>query len=174
MKSVRVSLFILSAVFSVSVSAGDNIAIGFSPGGSAQRLIVNLIAGAGQTLDVAAYEFTSRPVAQALISQSQRGVAVRLVADEKVSHDRYSLVFLLACSGVPVRTDDRYNIMHNKFIVADGMNTETGSFNYTSSAEKRNAENVLAVFDNKAVAAEYNAEFERLWSESAPVMCQDK
>jgi len=174
MKSVRVSLFILSAVFSVSVSAGDNIAIGFSPGGSAQRLILNLIAGAGQTLDVAAYEFTSRPVAQALISQSQRGVAVRLFADEKVSHDRYSLVSLLACSGVPVRTDDRYNIMHNKFIVADGMNTETGSFNYTSSAEKRNAENALAVFDNKAVAAEYNAEFERLWSESAPVMCQDK
>lgn len=78
MKSVRISLFILSAVFSVSVSAGDNIAIGFSPGESAQRLILNLIAGAGQTLDVAAYEFTSRPVAQALISQSQRGVAVRL------------------------------------------------------------------------------------------------
>lgn len=148
MKSVRISLFILSAVFSVSVSAGNNIAVGFSPGESAQRLILNLIAGAGKTLDVAAYEFTSRPVAQALISQSQRGVAVR--------------------------TDDRYSIMHNKFIVADGVNTETGSFNYTSSAEKRNAENALAVFDNKAVAAEYNAEFERLWNESAPVTCQDK
>lgn len=99
---------------------------------------------------------------------------VRLVADEKVSHDRHSLVFLLACSGVLVRTDDRYSIMHNKFIVADGMNTETGSFNYTSSAEKRNAENALAVFDNKEVAAEYNAEFERLWNESTPVTCQDK
>ncbi|WP_239001203.1 phospholipase D-like domain-containing protein [Pantoea stewartii] len=92
MKSVRVSLFILSAVSSISVSAGDNIAVGFSPGGSAQRLILNLIAGAGKTLNIAAYEFTSRPVADALISQSQRGVAVRLVADEKVSHDRYSLV----------------------------------------------------------------------------------
>jgi len=174
MKSVRVSLFILSGVFSVSASAGDNIAVGFSPGGTVQRLILNLIAGAEKRLDVAAYEFTSRPVADALISQSQRGVAVRLVADEKVSHGRYSLVSLLACSEVPVRTDDRYNIIHNKFIVADGMNTETGSFNYTSSAEKRNAENVLAVFDNKAVAAEYNAEFERLWNESTPVTCQDK
>jgi len=100
MKFMRVSLFIMSAVFSVSASAGYNIAVGFSPGGSAQRLILNVIAGAGKTLDVAAYEFTSRPVAQALISQSQRGVAVRLVADEKVSHDRYSLVSLLACSGV--------------------------------------------------------------------------
>ncbi|WP_432369315.1 phospholipase D family protein (plasmid) [Pantoea allii] len=174
MKSVRVGFFILSGVFSLSASAGDNLAVGFSPGGTAQRLILNLIAGAGKTLNVAAYEFTSRPVAEALISQSQRGVAVRLVADEKVSHDRYSLVSLLACSGVPVRTDDRYSIMHNKFIVADGMNTETGSFNYTSSAGKRNAENVLAVFDNKAVAAEYNAEFERLWNESTPVTCQDK
>lgn len=174
MKSLRVSLFILSAVFSISAHAGDNIAVGFSPGGSAQRLILNLIAGAGKTLDVAAYEFTSRPIADALISQSQHGVAVRLVADEKVSHGSHSLVSLLACSGVPVRTDDRYSIMHNKFIVADGVNTETGSFNYTSSAEKRNAENALAVFDNKAVAAEYNAEFERLWNESTPVTCQDK
>lgn len=174
MISVRFSLFILSAVFSLSVSAGENIAVGFSPGGTAQRLILNVIAGTGKTLNVAAYEFTSRPVADALISQLQRGVAVRLVADEKVSHGHYSLVSLLACSGVPVRTDDRYNIMHNKFIVADGMNTETGSFNYTSSAEKRNAENALAVFDNKAVAAEYNAEFERLWNESSPVTCQDK
>ena len=174
MKSVRVSLFILSGVFSLSASAGDNIAVGFSPGGTAQRLILNLIAGAEKTLNVAAYEFSSRPVADALISQTQRGVAVRLVADEKVSHGRYSLVSLLACSGVPVRTDDRYNIMHNKFIVADGVNTETGSFNYISSAEKRNAENALAVFDNKEVAAGYNAEFERLWNESTPVTCQDK
>jgi hypothetical protein len=47
-------------------------------------------------------------------------------------------------------------------------------YNYTSSAEKRNAENALAVFANKAVAAEYNAEFERLWNESTPVKCQDK
>lgn len=132
---MRVCLFILSAIFSVSVSAGGNIAVVFSPGGSAQHLILNLIAVAGKTLDVAAYEFTSRPVADALISQSQRGVAVRLVADEKVSYGRYSLVSLLACSSVPVRTDDRYHIMHNKFIVADKMNTETGSFNYTSSAE---------------------------------------
>jgi len=65
MKLVRVSLFILSAVFSVSASAGDNIAVGFSPGGSAQRLILNVIAGAGKTLNVAAYEFTSRPVVSA-------------------------------------------------------------------------------------------------------------
>lgn len=72
MKSVWVSLFILSTVFSLSLPAGDNIAVGFSPGGSAQRLILNLIAGAGKTLDVAAYEFT-RPVAARRGGPSGRG-----------------------------------------------------------------------------------------------------
>ena len=66
-----------------------------------------------------------------------RGVKVRLVADEKKSRDRWSLVGQLACAGVDVRLNGMYSIMHNKFVVTDGSAVETGSFNYTSSAEKR-------------------------------------
>jgi phosphatidylserine/phosphatidylglycerophosphate/cardiolipin synthase-like enzyme len=66
---------------------------------------------------------------------------------------------------VPVRVDYRYAIMHNKFIVVDGETVEEDSFNYTSAAETKNAENVL-VLNDPAVAAKYGQEWQRLWDES--------
>ncbi|MBS0899801.1 phospholipase D family protein [Pantoea dispersa] len=151
--------------------AEGSVTAGFSPGGTALDLILQLTGRALQSADVAAYDFTSRPVAQALSDAVARGVKVRLVADEKKSRDRWSLVRQLACAGVDVRLNGMYSIMHNKFMVTDGSAVETGSFNYTSSAEKRNAENALVIQDEPGIARQYQAEFNRLWNESVPVTC---
>ncbi|PQK87839.1 phospholipase D family protein [Pantoea ananatis] len=151
--------------------SGTDQQAGFSPGGTAQELIISFIRSATGSADVAAYQFTSEPVAEALVQLSRRGVPVRLVADEKKSHDRWSLVNELACSGIQVRTDAQYSIMHNKFIVTGNNGVQTGSFNYTSSAEKRNAENALVVRDSLPVSKQYQDEFNRLWAESSPVQC---
>ncbi len=70
-----------------------------------------------------------------------------------------------------MRINGMYSIMHNKFIVADGSAVETGSFNYTSSSEKRNAENALVIKDEPDIASRYQSEFNRLCNESAPVAC---
>jgi phosphatidylserine/phosphatidylglycerophosphate/cardiolipin synthase-like enzyme len=35
--------------------------------------------------------------------------------------------------------------MHDKVIIADGRNTEVGSFNYTRAADRVNSENVLVM-----------------------------
>lgn len=151
--------------------AEASITAGFSPGGSALDLILQFTGSARHSADVAAYDFTSRPVAQALSAAVARGVKVRLVADEKKSRDRWSLVSQLACAGVDVRLNGMYSIMHNKFIVADASAVETGSFNYTSSAEKRNAENALVITGEPETARQYQTEFNRLWNESSPVSC---
>ncbi|MBK4773045.1 MAG: phospholipase D family protein [Pantoea sp. Morm] len=151
--------------------AEGSLTAGFSPGGTALDLILQLTNRARQSADVAAYDFTSRPVGQALSDAVARGVKVRLVADEKKSRDRWSLVGQLACAGVDVRLNGMYSIMHNKFMVTDGSAVETGSFNYTSSAEKRNAENALVIQDEPVITRQYQAEFNRLWNESVPVTC---
>jgi phosphatidylserine/phosphatidylglycerophosphate/cardiolipin synthase-like enzyme len=44
--------------------------------------------------------------------------------------------------------------MHDKFIVADTGTVETGSFNFTKSAEEHNAENVIVLHD-PATAGDY-------------------
>ncbi|MGU3625114.1 phospholipase D-like domain-containing protein [Raoultella ornithinolytica] len=59
--------------------------------------------------------------------------------------------------------------MHNKFMVIDGKNVQTGSFNYTASAVSRNAENVLLIEDAPQLAEAYQREFKRLWDEGTPM-----
>ena len=90
---------------------------------------------------------------------------VKVVVDKSNATDRYTAATFLANQGVPVRVDYRYAILHDKFIVVDGQLVETGSFNFTASAESKNAENVIVLHD-AAVAQRYGQEWDRLWAES--------
>lgn len=62
---------------------------------------------------------------------------------------------LLVGAGIPVRTVSVYKILHDKVIVADGRNTQVGSFNYTRAADRSNSENVLVVWDDPVLARSY-------------------
>lgn len=142
--------------------------VGFSPSHTALGAVLDVVNHATRTIDVEAYSFTSKEISLALAAAQKRGVRVRLVADKK-ANSRYSAVTFLANQGVPVRLDDRYAIMHDKVMLVDGQTLETGSFNYTASADKRNAENVLVVRHQPQLVAVYQKEFERLWQESQPL-----
>jgi phosphatidylserine/phosphatidylglycerophosphate/cardiolipin synthase-like enzyme len=140
--------------------------LGFSPG-SALSVVLHGISLAKESIYVACYEFTSRPIANALIAAfKKRGVKVAIVADYKASLDRYSLIPYLAKSGIPLRRDSRYQILHDKFLVINSVDVETGSFNYTSAASTLNAENVLILYNAPDIAQAYLKEWQRLWAES--------
>lgn len=149
-------------------SAAPAFFVGFSPsaGQGALEIVLGAIEGATNNIDVAAYSFTSKPVATALIAAKARGVSVRVVADEKANSGTYTAVTFLANKGVQVRINAQYAIMHNKFMVIDDNTLQTGSFNYTASAAQRNAENALLIKDAPLLAAAYQGEFNRLWNES--------
>ncbi|WP_376771057.1 phospholipase D family nuclease [Yersinia pseudotuberculosis] len=146
------------------------ITIGFSPSGTALSNILHVINSAQQEINIAAYSFTSKEIALALRTAQQRGVRVQVLADKKANSDKYTAVTFLANSGIAVRLSDKYAIMHNKFIVTDGQTVETGSYNFSASADKRNAENTLVLWNMPAVAAQYQQEFERLWQEGEPLI----
>ena len=67
-------------------------------------------------------------------------------------------------SALPLVLDTIRNA-RSTLLVADGTLVQTGSFNYTSSAALRNAENVLVVRNAPALAAQYGAEWQKLWDE---------
>jgi phosphatidylserine/phosphatidylglycerophosphate/cardiolipin synthase-like enzyme len=115
---------------------------------------------------MAAYSFTSKPIASALLAAKQRGIDVKIVVDHKENSGKYSAATFTANQGVPTRTDSHYAIMHNKFLVVDGKTVETGSFNYTSAAANKNAENALLLRNVPSLASTYEKEWERLWGES--------
>lgn len=167
-KSVCFALAIIMAAPVLAYPSAPEITVGFSPTADrvALKIVLSAINGAERSISMAAYSFTSKPVTAALVAAKNRGVTVRVVADEKANSDRYTAVTYLANQGVPVRLNSRYAIMHNKFMVIDGNAVQTGSFNYTASAVSRNAENVMMVRGADELARAYQGEFDRLWRES--------
>lgn len=149
-----------------TTASETRITTGFSPGGTAIANVLAAIRSARASIDVAAYSFTSKDVATALDSASRDGIRVRVVADAKDNGGRYSAVTWLQHKGIPVRLNGHYAIQHNKFMVIDGRTTQTGSFNYTASANKRNAENTVVIWNEPVTAGAYQDEFNRLWQES--------
>ena len=143
--------------------------VGFSPKGSSLDIILKGIRQAEKSILVAAYSFTSKPIAAALLEAHRRGVKVQVIADKNSNTGRYSAVTFLANQGVPVRLNGNYRIFHHKFMVFDGLHVETGSFNYSAAAVDKNAENVLMIYDNKYLADIYTRQWNLLWEESMEV-----
>ena len=152
------------------VPSTGTIEIAFAPypQRSAERLVKKIIDTAQTSVVIAAYQMTSKPIADSLCSAAARGVAVSAVLDQKSNPHglgNSKRNYLLNC-GVYVRADARYPIMHDKFIVVDSAHVETGSFNYSFAAAERNAENAIVMWNNPLMAEEYQNEFERLFSEA--------
>jgi phosphatidylserine/phosphatidylglycerophosphate/cardiolipin synthase-like enzyme len=125
------------------------------PGGcDPTTIIVQELSVAHHQILLQAYEFTSEPIAQALVDAHQRGVDVRAILDRSNEHEGYSEEKFLEQKGVPVMIDAAHNIAHNKIIVIDGEIVITGSFNFTKAAEERNAENLVIIHD-AAIAETY-------------------
>ncbi|HGJ5877328.1 MAG TPA: phospholipase D-like domain-containing protein [Arsenophonus sp.] len=108
----------------------QDVEIGFSLVKAAIQITIKEIEEAKNSIDLAAYSFTSKLIALAFVDVQFRGVNVRVVADNKLNGGKYTPVTYLANHCVPVRLNDKYAIMHNKFMVIDGYSIETGSFNY--------------------------------------------
>jgi phosphatidylserine/phosphatidylglycerophosphate/cardiolipin synthase-like enzyme len=144
------------------------IAFAPKPQRQAERLVQKVIASAQTSIFMAAYQMTSKPIADSLCQAAARGVAVTAVLDAKANKHgpgNSKRDYLDRC-GVDVRADARYPIMHDKFIIVDGKHVETGSFNYTFAAAERNAENAMVIWNNPQLAAKYMGEFERLFAEA--------
>jgi len=121
----------------------------FTPGDNCEELLVGMIGAAKRTIHMQAYSFTDRAIAAALVEARGRGLEVIVLLDKSQRHARNSMASDLAAGMVTVLFDDRPAIAHNKTIITDPDTdhpaVETGSFNFTYSAEHRNAENALII-----------------------------
>ena len=117
------------------------ISVCFTPGEQCEGRIADAIDRAQRSIRVQAYGFTSLPIIHALQRAARRNVEVLAILD-KVNERKYSGATLLEAAGIPVWIDHQPAIAHNKIIVIDDRVVIGGSFNFTASAQKRNAENV--------------------------------
>ncbi len=141
----------------------------FSDGDRVADRIVAAINHTQKSLDAAIYDLTQPDIAAALEAAHRRGVEIRIVGDEHQAGEPHSEIPYLRSRGLAVRLSRGYkgnrSIMHNKFAVFDGKLAETGSFNWTTSAESYNFENAIFISD-PAIVARFETEFERIWSQA--------
>ncbi len=150
--------------------AQPSVQVGFSPEGSARKLVLDTIAGAKHSIQILAYAFQAPDIAQALVDAENRGVDVRVVVDKKRNRGKASKAAMdfVTRNGVELRTNDRFHIHHDKTIIVDGNTVETGSFNFAPSAETVNSENVVVIRDMPEVARQYLEHWQSRWDLGQP------
>jgi phospholipase D len=126
----------------------------FTPGGSCSKQIIDAVAQAKKQVLVQAYSFTSFPIARALADAKKRGVDVEVLLDKSQLRSKGSVLPYLNNQSIMSKIDYLPAIAHNKVIILDDSIVITGSYNFTASAEKRNAENLLIIRD-KNLAQDY-------------------
>ena len=143
-----------------ALPATGSVEVLFTPWDDAEGAIVRTLGEARRSIHVQAYLLTSRSIARALQEARARGVAVEILADrEMVRKGENSLIPKLAAEGIPVWLETRYGNAHNKVLLVDAGGEQgiivTGSYNFTWSAQARNAENLLILSGNPALTRRY-------------------
>ena len=146
----------------------------FTPWDDAEGALLRVVASAKKSVQVQAFLFTSRALARALIEAHRRGVDVAVLADREMAiKGENSQLAQLAAAGIPVWLEVRYASAHNKILLVDATEEDsvvaTGSFNYTYSAQARNAENLLILRGNAPLAHAYLDNWRRHQAEARPL-----
>ena len=139
----------------IEFKQGAAYAICFVPDGPAcESLLVDRINQTKSSLLIQAYSFTSQPIAQAVVNAHKRGVKVQVILDKSQRSERYTSATFIKNAGISVAIDTKPAIAHNKVMIFDQAEVFTGSFNFTKSAQERNAENgILIAGDSNVVKA---------------------
>lgn len=156
-----------------ALAAMGTVEVAFSPWDDPEAVLIRTIAAARHEIYVQAYLLTSGPIAGALIAARLRGVGVEVLADREMTlNGGNTKIPMLAAAGIPVALEVRYQAAHNKVILVDPEQPDgavlTGSYNYTYSAKAKNAENLIVLRGNPALARAYLDNWRRHRAEALP------
>jgi phosphatidylserine/phosphatidylglycerophosphate/cardiolipin synthase-like enzyme len=146
------------------LSENKSINVLFSPNGGTQKRLVDAIASAKTSIDIAIYSFTAQPIFNSLVEAVKRGVKIRAVFDKSETHGAQAKFHdQLEQLGVPIKVlAPAGGIMHDKYIIIDDLILEWGSYNYTNRAELNNRENATFSKDPTLIA-KYKANFNTMF-----------
>lgn len=136
------------------------IEVYFSPKGGITDVLTKMISLAKDTIRIQAYGFTSEPIVESLIGARKRKVSVQIILDKRSSSSEIKWIDRLVDAGAVVYLDGKHAIAHNKIMLVDDKDMFTGSFNFTKSAEEKNAENAEIYRNNPEMVKYFVDNFE--------------
>ena len=140
----------------------DPIQLYFAPSAKICPALCAFLRSARSSVDVCSFDIKLEPVADALIELRKRNIPVRVVTD--TDYLKNDAIGRISRAGIPIVSDRKNSLMHNKFIVVDSRYVWTGSYNLTDNGTWKNDNNAL-VIESPSVAAGYKARFEQYWSD---------
>ena len=133
----------------------------FAPEDNVGDKIVAALEQAETSIDFMAFSYTSKPIAEAMAQRIAAGVVVRGVFEARNAANQYSRDEWLEEKGAKVYLDINPYTMHHKSIIIDNKTVITGSYNFSSSADTKNDENLL-ILHSDTIAHAFTREFEGL------------
>ena len=148
-----------------ALSRAEVLGLYFTPPADVAAAVIDVINQSQSEVLVQAYGFTHTGIAQALVKAQERGVRVGVLLDQKSETTNRYVVELFTANNIRMRFDGKHAIAHNKVMIVDDSIVITGSFNFTNSAQTRNAENLL-VLRSADLAQNYKANWQEHWNHS--------
>ena len=148
-----------------ALSRAEVLGLYFTPPADVAAAVIDVINQSQSEVLVQAYGFTHNGIAQALVKAQERGVRVGVLLDQKSETTNRYVVELFTANYIRMRFDGKHAIAHNKVMIVDDSIVITGSFNFTNSAQTRNAENLL-VLRSADLAQNYKANWQEHWNHS--------
>jgi len=132
--------------------------------GNNYEIFLQYLSSPKKTLDVCVFTITDDSAANILIDLHKKGVKVRVITDDDQSASQGSDVQTIKKAGVPTKMDSSPYHMHNKFAIIDGVLLLNGSYNWTTTANTKNNENMI-VTNNKGLIKQFSSYYEELWKQ---------
>ena len=149
----------------ITVDPPQDLETCFSPDMLCKQKLVQFILNTKSSLDIAIYDLTDRDIAEAITKIAQAkipAILIRIIVDCGRSQKTYSKISTLKIPKIVIQAGKQTAIMHDKFMIRDGIMVETGSFNYSVAASQSNQENQVYLAHPTIVSA-YKKRFESMW-----------
>jgi phosphatidylserine/phosphatidylglycerophosphate/cardiolipin synthase-like enzyme len=145
---------------------GTRLEVLFSPDDGVSDHLVSILENAQESIYFMAFSFTSDELGEVIRSRSRRGVEVAGVMDaDQIKFNIGTEYDLFMQDGMNVYLDGIPGQMHHKIMIVDESIVIVGSYNFTQSAETRNDENVIIMYDED-IADFFIQEFRRVYQQA--------
>lgn len=147
--------------YSVENPASDPIKLFLAPSPVITKELCKFMDSAVSSIEVCAFDIKLHAVADALIRAHQNRIKVRVVTE--TDYLKNPALGRISQAGIPVVSDYRSGLMHNKFVIVDHRYIWTGSFNLTDNGQNKNDNNAL-LLESPRLAQAYRERFEQYFN----------
>ena len=142
------------------------IDIYFSPDDGVLNALASLLSGAEESIHFLAFSFTSNDLGAIVREKAEAGLTIAGVMDEEqISSNQGTEYDPFKQADLDVRIDGNAGQMHHKVFIVDEKIVVLGSYNFSQSAEEKNDENLIIVY-NSLIAEQFMMEFKRVQSQA--------